>query len=84
MPCGGIYPVKNLNAGSRDKILIANEGGCWVCGRGGCHHFMDEWDTFIHATCAIKDLQNPDSDTFLVVLHGHQIYLDTTLEQPAT
>jgi len=58
MPCGGIQPMVQTQEEAKtikDK-LHCTKGGCWVCGLGGAHHFMHEWDTFIHARCAIKYL----------------------------
>jgi len=44
---------------------------------------MDEWDTFIHARCALRELSNPDSDTHIVIEHGHSVELNFSLENEA-
>ncbi len=83
MPCGGIYPCLNPESKSIQDVLSPNLGGCWVCSHGGALHFMDEWDTFIHARCALRELSNPDSDTHIVIEHGHSVELNFSLENEA-
>ena len=80
MPCGGIYPMLPAVGNVTEELLLI-DGGCWVCSKGGCFHFMEEWDTLIHARCAVKALADPSSDTYLVVTHGHEVILDFSLEE---
>jgi hypothetical protein len=83
MPCGGIYPMENPDGKTQADVLSPTLGGCWVCSHGGALHFMDEWDTYIHARCAIRELSKPDSDVYIVVGHGHVVELDFSLENEA-
>lgn len=71
MPCGGIYLA------SSEETL---EADCLVCGRKGCRHYIEEWDAYIHARCAIRELNNPGSEVYVVLLHEHEVYLDFSLE----
>lgn len=85
MPCGGIRPVdeslvtnKTLELKTLNDQLEPEDGGCWVCGLGGCRHFLEEYDTFIHAICALKFLQSTEGQ--IVIHHKHTIELDFNLE----
>jgi hypothetical protein len=76
MPCGGIYPIRQLDPEIR-PIFEAHDR-CWVCNKGGAKHFCDEWDTHIHARCVPKFLQTDEGEC--VILHGHEVFLDFSLE----
>jgi hypothetical protein len=77
MPCGGINPTSG-GAGTLADRILCTAGGCWVCDRGGCKHFCDEWDTYIHARCVPAFLSTEEGQT--VIDHGHVIHLDFGLE----
>lgn len=79
MPCGGILLAEG-GGGSLKKKLSPTKGGCLVCGYGGCHHFIIEWDAFIHARCAVKAMADPESDVAIVISHGHDVVMDFSLE----
>jgi hypothetical protein len=79
MPCGGIEPIRPRGRGTIKEHLPPTEGGCWVCNRGGCHHFCLEWDTYIHARCVPTFLQTEEGQ--IVVLHQHRVVLDFELEE---
>lgn len=84
MPCGGIYPGSPLNQrgpGKLDEKLMPSDGGCWVCYKGGCEHFCDEWDTYIHARCVPEFLQTEEGQC--VIQHGHIVILNFALEVPS-
>lgn len=83
MPCGGIEPIKNDNLGTIHEHLSPNEGGCWVCSRGGAMHMCHEWDTYIHARCALTFLLTTDEGK-CVVEHKHAVYLDFSIEEDIT
>lgn len=88
MPCGGIYPVqgtwhetmgiKPSPTKSTDKVS-PTDGGCWMCHMGGCEHFCDEWDTYIHARCVARFLLTDEGH--IVMEHGHTVILDFSKEQ---
>ena len=76
MPCGGVFPC----AAPPD----ARGTRCFFCQRTGCRHFYEEFDTFCHARCFLTDLARfPGGEARLALDHGHEIVLDTTLEQVA-
>jgi hypothetical protein len=77
MPCGGIIVMRGPGTATEKRT---DGQGCWVCGCGGCHHFLIEWDSFIHARCALKALNDPNSDVPVVVEHQHAVVLDFSLE----
>lgn len=84
MPCGGIYPVGagliiSHGPGTIKDKLGAPQGGCWVCGHGGCEHFCDEWDTYIHARCVAAFLQTEEGQC--VIEHGHIVILNFSVEE---
>jgi len=85
MPCGGIEPYSRNpnNNDPQDTIqhpLDATEGGCLYCGRGGCKHFVIEWDAFIHARCALKFLLETDEGK-CIIAHKHTVVLEFDLEE---
>lgn len=63
------------------REVLKNGMGCWVCNRGGCKHFLIEWDAYIHARCAVKAMADADSDTHMVIGHKHTVELDFSLEE---
>lgn len=63
MPCGGVRRV---------PLVLNCE--CWVCQIGGCAHFVDEWDAYIHARCVIPFLASPEGQ--IVISHGHDVLID--------
>jgi hypothetical protein len=71
MPCGGIIICGEPPANEPSS-------GCWVCNKGGCRHFLIEWDAYIHARCAVKALAD---DVAIVINHKHEINLDFNLEK---
>lgn len=79
MPCGGIYPLSEAKGTITEK-LSPIQGGCWVCGMGGAHHFCDEWDTYIHARCVPIFLLGREGQC--VIHHEHTIELNFELEKP--
>ena len=82
MPCGGIYPIANTWIESFPKDETKPEHCCWMCGKGGCEHFCDEWDTFIHARCALAFLATEEGQ--IIIKHEHQVLLDFSKETHAT
>lgn len=78
MPCGGIYPIKGTWVEGVPRDESKPEHRCWTCGRLGALHFCDEWDTFIHARCAILFLQTDEGEC--VISHGHVVELDFSVE----
>jgi hypothetical protein len=80
MPCGGIYPITGtwVEPLTRDQTDVR----CWTCGKEGALHFCDEWDCYIHARCAVLFLQTEEGQC--VILHGHTVTLDFSLEQAAS
>lgn len=79
MPCGGII-ICTDGPGELGEKCVPPSGGCWVCGEGGCRHFLIEWDTYIHARCAVKAMNDPESEVAMVISHQHDICLDFSLE----
>lgn len=77
MPCGGIYPIKQLAPDIRP--IFEKPFPCWVCGKLDAKHFCDEWDTPIHARCVPSFLQTEEGQ--IVIGHGHEIWLDFSIEQ---
>lgn len=76
MPCGGIVPIKHVLGTIQDE-LSPGRGGCWICDRGGCTHFVIEWDAYIHAKCVPAFLQSEEGK--IVINHGHTIHVDFSL-----
>lgn len=60
--------------GTDKETLLPTKGGCWMCHKGGCDHFVIEWDTFIHATCIPKFLMTAEGQC--VIDHGHECVID--------
>lgn len=85
MPCGGVYPVRIIpdDGGIRPATMTpAEKRTCFWCRRPGAGHFYEEWDAYVHAACFLHDLRNhPDGEAAIALIHGHQIYLDTTADQ---
>lgn len=79
MPCGGIEPFDGGPGTIYEKIGAA-KGGCWVCQRGGCKHFYHEFDTYIHASCAL-DEEFLDQEGSCIIEHQHTMILDFSLEE---
>lgn len=67
MPCGGIYPMKGSEIG---KFTTA-QMPCWVCQKGNCDCFCDEWDTTIHSGCVESFLKTDEGQC--VLDHGHVV-----------
>lgn len=83
MPCGGIIVCVD-GPGKITDVLSPGVGGCWVCCHGGCRHFLIEWDTYIHARCAVKMMAADDDDrneVIMVIFHKHTVTLDFSLEE---
>jgi hypothetical protein len=80
MPCGGIWSHCVAASGSIEDELDPSQGGCYICGRGGCCHFCDEWDCHLHARCAMKFLSDTEEGE-IVIHHGHEVHLDFSLEK---
>lgn len=81
MPCGGIEPYPaTTDTGTIKEELSPTKGGCWVCQRGGAKHFCHEWDTYIHARCALAFLLNDDEGQ-CVIAHKHIVELDFSIEE---
>ena len=61
MPCGGIYPMNNPYGCS-----------CWQCGKSEPtpELFCDEWDTFLHAECALAFLNTEEGN--IILTHAHE------------
>jgi hypothetical protein len=81
MPCGGIIVCTDGPGTIADTLK--NGQGCWVCDKGGCCHFLIEWDAYIHARCAVKALADPESDVAVIIGHRHEVFLDFSLEPDA-
>jgi hypothetical protein len=79
MPCGGIVPMKGGGGTVRTK-LSPNDGGCWMCHRGGCLHMVIEWDAYIHARCVADFLKTDEGAC--IIEHGHEVHLNFGLEKP--
>ena len=80
MPCGGIYPlVGDYATGPLGKEVVERDHPCWVCKRRNCKHFCDEWDTTLHARCALDFLN--DEEGQMVISHEHQVVLDFSLDE---
>jgi hypothetical protein len=62
MPCGGIYPLS-----------FPMVSPCFVCGKEGSDHFIEEWDAFIHADCILPFLQTEEGQ--IVLKHRHEIHI---------
>lgn len=78
MPCDGIYPGA---PGMEHDDPRLQKFDCWVCSKQGCHHFVGEWDSAIHARCAITWLADKDNiEAQIIVRHNHQVMLDFSLE----
>lgn len=74
MPCGGVAPCKI----PENSPATA----CFFCGRPGCGHFYDEFDTYVHAVCFLRDLVlSPEGEAHIALQHQHNIILDTTHDQ---
>ncbi len=61
MPSGGIEPFNRSKDDPKTVMTIKDKldpghGGCWVCHRGGAFHMLHEWDSWIHARCAVTYL----------------------------
>jgi hypothetical protein len=61
MPCGGIYPMRD----------IPKEIECFYCGDIGTTHMIEEWDAFIHERCIDDFLKTPEDE--IIISHGHLI-----------
>lgn len=72
MPCGGIYPGGPFGSELREPT------DCWVCHKSGCLHFVEEWDTPIHARCVPEFLASDEG--LCVIRHEHEVVLDFSLE----
>lgn len=99
MPCGGIFPgapgmtVEQVLKAAEMARKDGNNWTCWVCQENGALHFLEEFDSFIHARCAIKflagglkvneGLDGADLEAGIVIQHGHEVILDFSLEAPA-
>ena len=70
MPCGGINVYSDVP-----------EGTCWVCRKPGAKHYFEEFDTMVHARCAVAKLLNQESELNMCITHEHTIFLDFSLEK---
>jgi hypothetical protein len=80
MPCGGIWPMAMGGGGYVNEVRQTIDGGCFICQRGGCRHWIDEWETFIHARCVPQFLQTQKGK--VVMAHKHTVILDFAIEVP--
>jgi len=61
---------------------ILREFECWVCGKKGCAHFVEEWDSAIHALCAIRWLADTANvEAQIIIKHRHDVILCLDLEE---
>jgi hypothetical protein len=67
MPCGGIYPI----AGSALEKFTNDKQPCWMCDKGSCDCFCDEWDTMIHSACVPAFLETDEGK--IVLAHRHEV-----------
>jgi hypothetical protein len=77
MPCGGIRPF-NLSVVS-DALEGQPTPPCHFCNKPGATHWVEEWDTAIHARCVPAFLQTEEGE--IIIEHGHDVYLDFSLER---
>lgn len=78
MACGGIYPWYTAEATElKLKEVEAVHRECRLCHESNAKHFVEEYSAFIHARCVGEFLMTDD----LVVNHGHQVFLDFSLDE---
>ena len=71
MPCGGIYPIKGSWVEKVQKNTSEAGKACWVCQKGDCDLFCDEWDTYIHSACVPAFLKTEEGA--IVLTHHHSV-----------
>jgi hypothetical protein len=78
MACGGIYPWYSGEAKEMELQKVeAIHRNCWFCHQNNGKHYVEEYQSFIHARCAVEFLTIDD----VVVEHGHQVLLDFALDE---